>query len=116
MFQNLMFAYEGVPKEADLKFWSKAMFEDPLIWWKEITVPVASFSGKDDNNVPTTLSNKLIRASLENAGNTNFELHLFPKADHGLSLTNLPDGDWRRTAYGYVPIMGSWFKERAKQD
>ncbi len=114
MFQNLMFAYEGVPEEADLEFWSKAMFEDPLVWWKEITVPVASFSGKDDNNVPTTLSNKLIRASLEDAGNTNFELHLFPNAGHGLSLNNLPDEDWRRMAYGYVSIMGSWFKERAK--
>ena len=113
MFQRLMFSNGEIPKEVDPGFWAEAMFEDPLVWWSEIKVPVASFSGKADKNVPTVLSNKLIKAALEDAGNSNFELHLFPNAGHGLTLENLPKNDFSRMAYGFVPMMGAWFKEMA---
>lgn len=114
-FRNFTFTNGETPQDADLEFWSKAMFDDPLIWWREIKVPVASFSGEDDNNVPSILSNLLIKASLESADNSNFELHIFPNAGHGLSLNNLDDNDWKRLAHGYVSIMGSWFEKMSKK-
>ncbi len=116
LFQRFTFSNGEIPEESDLGFWSKAMFEDPLVWWKEIKVPVASFSGEDDFNVPTSFSNKLIKACLEESGNPDFELHIFPDADHGLSLNNLEEGDWRRMAEGYVEIMGLWFAKMAQRN
>lgn len=116
IFKRLMFLGDSpIPEEVDPGFWANAMFEDPLTWWSEIKVPVASFSGENDKNVPTIFSNKLIEAALQDASNDNYELHLYPNAGHGLTLENLPDEDWPRMAVGYVEMMGAWFKRISKE-
>lgn len=111
IFRRLMFIGDSpIPEDVDPGFWANAMFEDPLVWWSEIKVPVASFSGEDDKNVPTVFSNKLIEAALQDASNDDYELHLYPNAGHGLTLEYAPGEDWPRMAVGYVEMMGAWFQ------
>ena len=114
IFKRLMFTFgEDIAKTVDVKDWA-TMFVDPLMWWREIRVPVVSFSGADDINVPTSYSNAVITAALTDAGNREFELHLFPGAGHGLTAEDGPEGDWPRMAPGYVPMMADWFRRMAE--
>ena len=85
------------------------------MWWREITVPVAAFSGEDDLNIPTEYSLAVIEAALKDAGNTHFEIHSYSNAGHGLTFENGPEGDWPRMAPGHVPMMAAWFRKMAKQ-
>lgn len=113
IFQRLTFAPEGkIHEEVDVADWA-TMFVDPLTWWRQIDVPVISFWGEDDTNVPTRYSRDVIEAALREAGNSAFELHLYPGAGHGITMQVLPEGTWPRTAPGYVSTMALWFAEQA---
>lgn len=115
IFKRLTFTFGGdIAQTVDVTDWA-TMFVDPLLWWSEIKVSVASFSGAEDMNVPTKFSNGLIKTALIDAGNRNFELHLFPNAGHGLTIENGPEGDWPRMAPGYVPMMADWFRRMAER-
>jgi len=114
-FKRMMFSPEAkVYESIDVQDWA-TMFVDPLMWWREITVPVACFSGEDDLNIPTQYSLSVIEAALIDVGNTHYEIHSYPNAGHGLTLENGPEGDWPRMAPGYVPIMAAWFKKMANR-
>ena len=115
LFKRMMFSPEAKVYECiDVQDWA-TMFVDPLMWWREITVPVVAFSGEDDLNIPTDYSLSVIEAALKDARNTHYEIHSYPNAGHGLTLENGPEGDWPRMAPGYVPMMAAWFKKMAKQ-
>lgn len=115
IFRRLMFAPDGaVYEEVDAGAWS-SMFVDPLTWWREITVPVVSFWGEEDINLPATYSRNVIEAALREAGNSNYEFHVYPNAGHGVALENLPEGAWPRMAPGYVSTMAIWFADRAQR-
>lgn len=115
IFQRLMFVSDGeIYEEVAVSDWA-TMFVDPLTWWREIDVPVISFWGEADANVPTRYSRDVIQAALMEAGNSDFALHLYPDAGHGLSLENRPEGSWPRMAPGYVSTMALWFAEQAGQ-
>ena len=113
LFRRLMFSPGGVVyPTVDPGAWS-SMFIDPLSWWREVRVPVIAIWGEEDINVPARYSRDVIEAALRHAGNTHYELYVFPRAGHGVALENLAPGDWPRMAPGYVEAMASWFASQS---
>ena len=109
IFKRLMFSDGKILESVNPQDWS-SLFVEPLHWWREIKSYVAVFSGAEDLNIPTTFSHAVIEAALIDAGNERYTIRSFPDAGHGLSLNNLPDGDWPRMAPSFIPEMKRWFQ------
>jgi hypothetical protein len=83
---------------------------DPIPIWEQISSPVLSMWGEIDEVVPARESERLIEEALLNAGNTNYDLIVFPKSGHGIRVVvNESDPwDWPRLAPGYHDTMVEW--------
>lgn len=78
----------SIPPEmlAGLKAQSdKNLLIDPKDFLPRVTVPVLAFFGEDDVLVPAQKSAELYTQYLDQAGNQNYKIVVFPHADHGLS-------------------------------
>ena len=60
-----------------------AMF-DPVPVWERLTVPVVVYEGELDLMVPAVESASIIETALKKAGNKDYTIKVFPKANHGL--------------------------------
>ena len=56
----------------------------PKNFLPKVTSPVLAFFGEDDQLVPAQKSAELYEQYLNQAGNKNFKIVVFPNADHGL--------------------------------
>lgn len=86
---------------------------DPRPVWETITIPVLILNGGLDENVPGKESAELISTALQKAGNRDFIVRVYDRADHwGWEVTRLG----RRTGRSHqpgVPEMLRWISERA---
>ena len=91
-----------------------AMFGfDPIPWIEKLPVPTYFLWGDRDSYVPVQLSEKLIRAALVRAGNSNVKLSVYPDAAHGWWETTENSGiafttKTRRYNPDYFRDLGAW--------
>ena len=84
---------------------SEAQKHDPYAVLVKLTCPVLSIYGECDASVPVAKSVEVFKEALEEAGNTDYTIKVFPKANHGVRV-----GD--AYAEGYLDFMTSWLVER----
>lgn len=68
----------------DLEFFIANYDFDPMSFLRQVTCPFLGIWGALDLLVPVEKSVRLTRQALEEAGNTHFELKIFPQANHGM--------------------------------
>ncbi len=73
----------------------------------EKTVPTFIWHTFEDTCVP--LENSLLYASALKEAGVHFEMHIYPKGDHGLSIANKET--WWGAEHLNDPHVGSWFKD-----
>ena len=101
--------YQDIRDVIDIDAWrperSEAEKHDPYAVLKKVTCPVLSIYGECDASVPVAKSVEVFEAALEEAGNADYTIKVFPKANHGVRV-----GD--DYAEGYLEFMTSWLVER----
>jgi pimeloyl-ACP methyl ester carboxylesterase len=97
---------------------------DPGPSWEKVRCPVLAIFGEKDSSCPVEQSVAVIRRGLERAGNRDLTIKIFPRADHGLrvSETGGPREGRERSRRqqgrgpdyvpGYVELMSGWLVER----
>lgn len=86
---------------------------DPRLLWEGISIPVLAVFGEEDKLTPALESSRRIETALKKAGNRDYTIKVFPKADHGIWV--LPQNaklDWERPAPGWLKTMTDWLLER----
>ncbi len=68
-----------------------------------LTVPVLALYGADDWVVPAPYNVPVLEAALRTAGNTDFEVVVFPRADHGLEVPGSSGEDGQPFAWDHHP-------------
>ena len=84
---------------------TEANEHDPYAVLAKLTCPVLSIYGECDASVPVAKSVEVFEAALEEAGNLDYTIKVFPKANHGVRV-----GD--AYADAYLDFMTSWLVER----
>ena len=84
---------------------SEATEHDPNAVLATLTCPVLSIYGEYDASVPVAKSVEVFKEALDEAGNSDYTIKVFPKANHGVRV-----GD--DFAEGYLDFMTSWLMER----
>ena len=84
---------------------SEAEEHDPYAVLARLTCPVLSIYGECDASVPVAKSVEVFKRALDEAGNSDYTIKVFPKANHGVRVCD----DY---AEGYLDFMTSWLKER----
>jgi dienelactone hydrolase len=112
IFQRLLFLPGEDLPEGGHPYW-KPHTPDPSEVWTQVRVPVLAMWGALDGNVPVERSKEVIQTALLEAGNTDFELLVFPQAGHGIWLEREADApwDWPRQAPGYHAAIVQWVSE-----
>jgi pimeloyl-ACP methyl ester carboxylesterase len=97
------------PPGPDAAYWSFsrriADFE-PLVWWRQVDVPVLLVYGSGDERVPVEPSVQAITEALESTGNSA-TVRVFEGADHTFRIRQ-PGDEWPRTAAGYPEAVLEW--------
>lgn len=109
--------YVGIPETEgrdlrdviNLEAWrsegSEANAHDPYAVLAKLTCPVLSIYGECDASVPVAKSVEVFKEALDEAGNSDYTIKVFPKANHGVRV-----GD--AYAEGYLDFMTSWLVKR----
>ena len=83
---------------------------------RKTTVPVLALYGEDDYIVPPRYNTPALEEHLGAAGNTDFRIEVFARADHNLTMPERnEDGApflWSRTPPGYVDTIFDWLLVR----
>ncbi|MGH7567105.1 MAG: alpha/beta hydrolase family protein, partial [Gemmatimonadota bacterium] len=82
---------------------------DPLVWWRQVEVPVLFVYGSADERVPVEASRAAITAAIESAGRTSAEVRVFEGADHTFRVRR-PGDEWPRTVTGYPEAILDWLR------
>ena len=98
---------------------------DPGPAWEKVRCPVLAIYGERDTSLPAKMSLPIIRNGLHRAGNNDVTIKLFPKADHGLNITQTggpKEAKQRSKASktgappdftpGYLDLMTNWLTNR----
>ncbi len=98
--------FEGLPPEA----WEMAKTQmravinvNPADFLTKVRCPVLAIFGEKDTSVPVQKSIALYKKYLQEAGNEDVTIELFPDADHGIQVNN----DF---APGYFETINNWLK------
>ena len=101
--------HQDISDAIDIEAWrperSEAEKHNPYAVLTKVTCPVLSIYGECDVSVPVAKSVEVFEAALEEAGNVDYTIKVFPKANHGVRV-----GD--DYAEGYLDFMTSWMVER----
>ena len=106
------FPYIGVPgKDNWFRWWWVLVGNyDPAPLWEKTTIPVLNIDGELDKNVPVEESFTRMESALKKAGNKDFTLKVFPKADHSILV---PSGSGRPVlAPGFLDFITDWLLKR----
>ncbi|MFP5285447.1 MAG: alpha/beta hydrolase family protein, partial [Thermoanaerobaculia bacterium] len=105
----------------DLEGWRRQRY-DPEPVLRRTTIPVLVLYGERDTVVPPAENAGKMRQLLEEAGNRNVTIQVFPRANHSLEwygelrqgTWSWPDGYWvwSRQAPGYTETVIGWLRER----
>jgi WD40 repeat protein/formylglycine-generating enzyme required for sulfatase activity/poly(3-hydroxybutyrate) depolymerase len=88
---------------------------------EQMTCPVLAIYGELDRNVPPLESARIYQQALEQAGNPDVTVEIFPDADHLLFQTETGSMEEMMSHYqrgefpfvaGYIELMSSWLMER----
>ncbi|HEV3167434.1 MAG TPA: alpha/beta hydrolase [Isosphaeraceae bacterium] len=98
---------------------------DPGPVWEQVRCPVLAIYGDRDTSLPAEKSLPIIKRGLARAGNRDVTIRVFPKADHGLVITETggpkeaktrskarQNGSEPEFAPGYLNTMSDWLAER----
>ena len=85
---------------------------DPIPVWKRVHCPALLINGEADAMVETQLSIPLFQKALEAARNTDYTIHVFAGANHGI-MTHDEKGGWDY-APGYLDYMTTWLEKRVR--
>ncbi len=89
---------------------------EPEPIWRHVTVPVLAYWGSSDQRVPPQESEALLERALASAGNTHLTVHVFPGADHVMSVAapaSTPGNwDFPRGA-PYLELIANWLATAA---
>lgn len=101
------FSYVQEPKErgpAQKKLFLMSRISSPE-FWRQVKIPVLALYGGKDLNVPATKNVAALTQELEQAGNRDYTIRVFPDANHdGLETTNaMLDNEQVRYLQRYVP-------------
>jgi pimeloyl-ACP methyl ester carboxylesterase len=90
------------------------MFYDPASTLRKVTTPTLALYGADDRNVDVAHDSKALRASFEQAGMTDFTMHVYPDAVHTLLLTSngFTPSKPETFAEGYPNVTIDWLRRR----
>jgi uncharacterized protein len=135
-FEDLEYLHVGVERrpwfqyagrcDRALFYSARKMVEfDPGPAWEKVRCPVLAIYGQKDTSLPAEKSLPIIRRGLEVAGNRDVTIKVFPRADHGLKITETGGpkeararskarrpGDGPDFAPGYLDLMTDWLTER----
>ena len=93
----------------------KRSFYNPVPTWEKIKIPVFVYQGEWDRDVPAKESVKIIETSLKKAGNKNYTIKLFPKAQHGLWAVE-KDNRFEPLAYRvHYDALFKWLLNKTKE-
>jgi pimeloyl-ACP methyl ester carboxylesterase len=112
------FSYLNAPLSRDdpsFRFWQLINDYDPVPYWAKISRPVLAILGELDTNTPVSETATIMEQSFKKAGNRDFTIKVFPKAEH--TLFGRPEnGQWRwpRFADGYLDTMTAWLLKHVK--
>ena len=105
----------------DLEGWRRQRY-DPAAVLKKTTIPVLVLYGAADTLVPPSENADLMRHYLEEAGNRDVTIRIFPRASHNLEwfgdlrtgTWSWPEGYWvwAKRAPGYAETVIGWLRGR----
>jgi pimeloyl-ACP methyl ester carboxylesterase len=105
----------SLPTTEDLQGWYwGGRAADPLVWWRDVRVPVLLVFGAQDELVPPARSAIRIAQVLHDAGHADVTVRMFPGANHVLKVTRPASPaqgrtwDWPRQAPGYIEAVVAW--------
>jgi dienelactone hydrolase len=90
---------------------------DPINTWQKIKIPVLAVWGSDDRLIPALKSKELIEEALKTAENKDYNLKIFPGANHSIRLSSDKEkfnGRWQLMVPGSQKFIVSWTKEHVK--
>ena len=76
---------------------------DPTVALRALSVPALFIFGDQDQLVPVARSIEIIRDTLTRAGHRDFEIVVFPGADHGIRIPSAGERRRRGTSKGWRP-------------
>jgi pimeloyl-ACP methyl ester carboxylesterase len=88
---------------------------EPEPIWQHVTVPVLAYWGGSDQRVPPEESMALVQRALARAGNIHLTVHVFPRADHVMTITAPPSapGNWDfPRGVPYLELIANWLATR----
>jgi pimeloyl-ACP methyl ester carboxylesterase len=107
----------------DLQGWRRQQY-DPEPVLRRTTIPVLALYGERDTVVPPAENAEKMRGLLEEAGNRQVTIKIFPRANHSLEwygelrqgTWSWPDGYWiwAKAAPGYAETVIGWLHTRLK--
>jgi hypothetical protein len=83
---------------------------DPLVWWRQVEVPVLLLYGSADERVPVEPSREAIVSAIESAGRSRVEVRVFAGGDHTYRVRRPADA-WPRTVAGYPDAIVEWLRD-----
>ena len=98
-----------LPSQQGLRHWSWVATFDPRPHIERIKVPTLLMFGEKDRDHPTELAVLRWREGLQEAGNPDFEIVIFPGAGHGIRMRDGFKGPGRPPfADGYDEVLMGW--------
>jgi alpha-beta hydrolase superfamily lysophospholipase len=106
------FPYIGVPERNSWFrwWWTLVGNYDPKPLWEKTTIPVINVGGELDKNVPVEESVTRMEGALRKAGNRDFTVKVFPKANHSILVTS--ESGRPRLALGFLDFITDWLLKR----
>jgi pimeloyl-ACP methyl ester carboxylesterase len=93
--------------------WKLQMGYDPLPALRKVRCPVLAIFGELDTLTPVIATTANYREGLGKAGNKDYTIKVFPKADHALLVWPKPDDPfhWPVLADGYMDTITNWIRK-----
>jgi pimeloyl-ACP methyl ester carboxylesterase len=88
---------------------------DQTAVWRQVRQPVLAIYGEKDRQVPPAVSSAALAAALQQSGNRNFTLIIYPGASHAIGVTRTGElgEDWTGYVPEYLEDMTDWVLEQA---
>ena len=89
---------------------------DPAVYWEKVTVPALILQAEEDANVPVAVSVANIGRALTRAGNKDYTMLIFPRAQHNFSINPEPGQPfaWPQVAPGFFDVLTAWINQRMR--
>lgn len=107
-------AFEPPPATSQYWDYTELLAEyRPIDWWRLVRVPVLLLYGGRDGRVPPARSLSAITAVLEEAGNEQVTVRIFPEASHTFQIPPAREEGfaWPELAPGYLEVLADWVRE-----